>query len=38
MALFVGYNISAGCFVDVAGAAIILEPEPNELVSARYVT
>lgn len=31
----VGYNISAGCFVDVAGAAIMREPEPKELVSAR---
>ena len=34
----VGYKISAGFFVDVAGAAIIREPEPKELVSARYVT
>ena len=33
--LLVGYKMRAGCLVEVAGAAIILEPEPSELVSAR---
>ena len=38
IAFTVGYNIRAGCLVEVAGAAIMREPEPNELVSAKYVT
>ena len=34
----IGSKINAGCLVEVAGAAIIREPEPSELDSAKYVT